>query len=546
MCKGLNSRNEHRESGLIMERGSAAAVVLFNRHRARHVFCDLRNYIDKPGEMFARLVSLDWGKEPTEDNSDNEAMIVAMNRCEVMFEVVKRMVEWHNSKDFGKLELTSASCAMSAFKRLDKINGIELPDEQHVRDLERAAYHAGRTEPLWIGSKRTGVYTPHPRCMTRPGLFNGSPVGPFYMLDASSFYGMIYRECQLPKSLILQGDGMTKQEAQQLIVDDSWLATCQIVTKNNPFPYRDDRGSHFAVGRYTTTLCGPELRRAVQSGCVARVGKFHRYHIDYTLKAFAEYMWNERVAARDRGEPIVESWCKTLIAMLHGKFAQRSNQWEVCPDLQADVPWSHWQHWSHTAGKWIQYRAIGYEVQKELPAGDGKDCFPAIAAWVAANGREIINAWCTVAGKRNVLYIATDALIVTQQGYANLVTAGQIDTADIGSLRILESSDSVEIRGHGTYTIGDKIATQGIAYDLSDRVFGTISQTKQSGIEYAISHKGIPRILIQHSEVEPGWNYDPARVDDDGWLSPYNVVDNTVDFEHRKMDKSQSSVEKYF
>jgi hypothetical protein len=546
MSKGSSSKSEHRENGLIMERGPTAAVVLFHKHRGKLICCDLRNYIDKPGEMFARLVSLDWGREPTEDNSDDEAVAIAAKRCEVMFKVVQSMVEWHNSKNFGKLELTSASCSMSVFKRLDTINGIELPEQQHIRDLERAAYHAGRTEPLWIGSKRTGVYKPHPRCVTTPAMFNESPIGPFYMLDSSSFYGMIYRECQLPKSMMVEGDGMTKQQAQQLITDDSWLATCQIITKNNPFPYRDDRGSHFAVGRYTTTLCGPELHRAVQCGCVAKVGRFHRYHIDYILKAFAEAMWNERQAAKDKGDVIVESWCKTLIAMLHGKFAQRNNQWEVCPDLQADEPWSHWQHWSQTASKWIQYRAIGYEVQRELPAGDGKDCFPAVAAWVAANGREIINAWCTIAGKRNVLYIATDALIVTQQGYDNLVTAGQVDTADIGSLRILESSDSIEIRGHGTYTIGDKIATQGIAYDLSDRVFGTISQTKQSGIEYAISHKGIPRILIQHSEVEPGWNYDPARVNDDGWLSPYNVVDDTVDFEHRTMWKADNGKDQPF
>lgn len=522
-----------------MEAGPQSAAILYHRKRSTLICLDVQNYIDKPGPSLAGLVALDWPCEPDENCPAADALRCCMLRCEIITEVVKKLMTWHKQQELGRLGLTTASVAMAAFRHRGMMDEIDLPDDQQDRDLQRAAYHGGRTEALWIGERMPGIYRPHPLSQYRPPLFHDAPIGPYYLIDSSSFYGSIYEQHDLPQKILHRGELMTKSEATKLITDDTWLAEVRIHSNRERFPVKTDDGQLYAVGHFTTTLCGPELHRAVQTGCVHSVGNWQHMECSPILRRYSQMIYAERIKAQESGELVISSWCKQLIAQLHGKFAQRINRWVVCPDVECGEPWEKWSTFSNETHKLTNYRAIGTEVQREQSEGDAPICFPAIPAWVAACGREQLRLWELLAGKRNVLYVSTDSLITNKIGYENLLAHGEISDNKMGALRVLTKSDHVQIRGMGTYSLGDVIVTQGIKHNASEKIFGTIDEMKWSGLEYAINNRGTPIIRAINRKVTPAWHYDPARVDDDGWVATAHL---TTGFEQWDQYRKKSQI----
>src|SRR5262249_24814821 len=153
---------------------------------------------------------------------------------------------------------------------------------------------------------------------------------------------------------------------------------------------------------------------------VQRVDRWRRYALAPVFALFSDGFWNERRLAEASGSRIVAALCKGILARLHGKFLQRDYRWTVVPGALAPRPWWRWSVLKQETGERQDFRSIGWEVQVQRDAGDAKHCFPALAAWVTAWGREYVRSWWNIAGRRDVLYFGTDALIVTEKGKLNL------------------------------------------------------------------------------------------------------------------------------
>ncbi|GAH30349.1 unnamed protein product, partial [marine sediment metagenome] len=98
--------------------------------------------------------------------------------------------------------------------------------------------------------------------------------------------------------------------------------------------------------------------------------------------------------------------------------------------------------------------------------------FPAIAAHVAALGRLHLWRLMKMAGKENYFYCDTDSLLVNNEGLQNL--SKELDNDKLGSLKVIEETDSANIKGLKDYTIGDKTAIKGIrklAIQIEDGVY---------------------------------------------------------------------------
>jgi hypothetical protein len=227
-----------------------------------------------------------------------------------------------------------------------------------------------------------------------------------------------------------------------------------------------------AKGRFTTTLSGPELARAVSAGVVTHWHRWRRFVLDWLLRPYGEALWKERVKLEAAENPFLAHLVKAMLARLHGKFAQRASRWELRPDMHAAEAFSEWWVRSATSGITRRYRAVGWDVQEEIDAGDAPHCFPAISAWVTSYAREWLRGWMQIAGRRNVLYVATDSLIVTQEGRENLEKAGIIGDYGIGSLRVVQTSENVAIAGIANLRIGSKKCHGGKCFAVNESMVG--------------------------------------------------------------------------
>lgn len=543
--KRKHVNQSEKESGVLLESGSTAAVVAWSQQGAKIVATDIRNYIDVPARVLGDYVKLDWPAVPDEDAPDRDWEHVSERQATIIYRCITEIVDWWVGSGMGTFGLTAGQCSMSAYK--STINGtvIETPDDQECRDLERAAYFGGRLECLWVGKKQGNRYIPHPRCLKTPDLFHKAPGGTLHLVDASSFYGYIHANHPVPIRLTHRGNGMTTDEARQLFTRETFLASVLINCNAERFPTRVSERTIYAAGRFATCLVGAELSRAASTASIVGVGEWHNYLCVPAMERVCTELYADRSKAMGRTHPATATFIKVLIAALHGKWSQRQLRWEVCPDEPCLQEWGTWSNYSNKRKKLCNYRAIGASVQVESDGGDANHCFPAIAAFTTAAGRETLRLWEKVAGERNVLYLNTDSMIVTDNGLERLKWAGLMDDTAIGGLKLKASSPDIEIRGQGCFSFAGKLWMSGINRSDSEMIFGTVSSQQVGGLSQVIANHGKPAVRVITHELSPGWYFDPTRTDDDGWISPMVLNDTSSAWIDNMMNRRGNQDDRY-
>lgn len=371
-------------------------------------------------------------------------------------ERVADLICWHKRQELGRFAFTISGIALAGFRHRFMTHHIYCPDDQTDRDREREAYYPGRVEAFWVGTVADNRYTPVESAPPELDLFGSWPKPPFYLLDARSFYGAVGAFCELPyrhrESSPETGDCHEPTSGRMV----EYLACVEVATADDVYPVRHAGRVWYARGNFRTVLAGPELSRAYQRGHVKRWLWWRRYHLDVIFQSYSLALWAERERLQKGGSLTACNCVKSLLARLHGKFLQRKSAWEARPKMYAPYPWAQWSVASATTGEARKFRAIGWDVEEEVDGGDTPYCFPAIAAWVTSYGREWLNSWISFAGKENVLYVATDSLIVTEVGRRRLEDRGIVYPGGIGSLRVCERTDSLAIEAANNYRFGKR------------------------------------------------------------------------------------------
>ena len=94
--------------------------------------------------------------------------------------------------------------------------------------------------------------------------------------------------------------------------------------------------------------------------------------------------------------------------------------------------------------------------------GYAHDSVVSIASWVTSAGRMLLLRAMREAGRDNVLYVDTDALIVNEAGYEALRSAGRIAGRAFGMLEIKSGPNVVNVRGIKHYVDGDRTICAGL------------------------------------------------------------------------------------
>lgn len=452
----LKERLSRTEVGILVDADPPTVLMCWHRDGWKLILLDLRNYWDKAPEQLAKLSGQNLEDPPNNLTPEASALEWCESACRVTQQCVARLAGWHRSNEMGRFGWTVAGMAMAGFRHRYMRHKIELPPSQDDRDLERRAYFNGRTEALWIGEVRHGRYHPPSGCEIDRSLFTEHPRGPYHLVDARSFYGAVAAFQSVPFRCVGEGEEWPSDEAVNGGLNETHLAEVLIRSESHEFPVHVGDRTLYATGSFWTVLCGPELARALKAGAVSSVARWRQYEIEPILRPYALGIWDERIKATEAGDELLSSLCKALLARLHGKFVQREAKWKVSPDDTAPRPWHRWTRLNTETDEVEHFRSIGWEVQKQQTPRDAKFSFPAIAAWVTAWGREYLRHWMQVAGTRNVLYVSTDSLIVTEPGRANLEKHGIIGNYGIGSCRVVNTADSVEVNGPNDFRIGNK------------------------------------------------------------------------------------------
>lgn len=400
---------------------------------------DLRNY---------GYSGSDAPTEAAEKASWIQRTIVAM--CRVLKE-----------NNLGGLQNTASSQAFTSFKKRFLTDSIMVHCDAEALYLERNGYYGGRTE-----ATRIGVATER-----------------IWQLDFRGFYPHIGSTMAVPARLVGVTESPGTGEVLQKMATYGAIAHCALHTNEPCYPLRRKSDTIYGVGRFSTTLAGPELRHALERDRVTEIYSVAYYEMAPACSKYAKSLSALRSAAERKGDSAGAEYLKRLGVSLYGKFCQSSAYWTDSTERLADHPYHCWCEVDEE-GNLVRWRAMGWEVQRERKyyPGDrpekgteayerwrrlviareaGESC-PAIGAYITSYGRLLLWGSICTAGHEHCYYYDTDSLFVDKQGLANLYRANLVGGGEQGRFSIRAVIERLTVHGVKYYEADGSIVCSGM------------------------------------------------------------------------------------
>ena len=273
----------------------------------------------------------------------------------------------------------------------------------------------------------------------------------------------------------------------------------------------------FPVGRFWVTLTTPEIKYAFEHNHLVKIEQAVIYEQADIFKSYVDRFYNLRQEFKSAGIAEYEELCKKMLNSLYGKFGQKADVWKKigeCPDEPDRIELC----FDRMSGERGQLRYLLGEIFEFTGFEESFNSFPAIAAHVTAYARLYLWQLMQQTGKENYFYCDTDSLIINEVGLCKL--QNRIDNIKLGSLKLVENTHHLIIRGLKDYSINARHVIKGVrknAVKIADGIyeqeqwpsFKGVLRTSESGT-YTV--KKVTKVLNR--------KYKKGEVMSDGSIQP--------------------------
>ncbi|GAI55798.1 unnamed protein product, partial [marine sediment metagenome] len=177
--------------------------------------------------------------------------------------------------DLGKFSYTIAGQALQAYRHRFLNCNIWIHRYPDVMEAERAAYHGGRTEAFFLGKV---------------------PADKVYYLDINSMYPSVMVENPYPIRLLSTIRKPTLKGIAKLSRDYEVMVKGRWNIKEPVLPLMQERLT-FPIGRFSSTITGPEYRYLADRGWIEAIYTAWIYQRGYPFTNYITYFWKLRSEA---------------------------------------------------------------------------------------------------------------------------------------------------------------------------------------------------------------------------------------------------------
>jgi hypothetical protein len=412
--------------------------------------------------------------------------------------------EWYHAIDemeLGGLRHTASAQSWHGWK-CKHLQGPLLvhANEQAIR-IERDSIHSGRCECFTLGKVGDRVY----------------------QVDASAFYPSLAEDYRLPVRLVWNGSCST-QLARKYTQDGLCVIARGFVGCERPIvPITRGQLTLFPVGEFEATLCWPEWQALLDRGASVDITEAALYEPGRPVQRFMRHLWGfrERYAANGRKARV--ACVKRMANSLIGKFAAWDMGWKDEPTIGIGLPFATWPRINASTHQLERWRAIAWHTQREVCNGESQDSMPAIASWVYSLARSILLRWIEAAGWKNVHYVDTDSLWLTEEGFRILQGARVIGEGGRGMLRLVRVHDWVEFLGIKYYATPLGITCAGITDNYGIATGGGFEFWTPEKMSDSLRRKEPPGERLLGYRIPEDRKYRHGIVGNDGRVSPHRI-----------------------
>lgn len=387
------------------------------------------------------LERLSGAKKPLE-RQHQDASTLALERCKHALAVLTNAWESYLGflleHDLGHFAITISSQALNAFRHKFMRHEIGISSDATQAKVERAAYHGGRCQVF------------------QQGTFEN---GPYYKLDINGAYAWAMGKFDYPVRCTLHSRAYSVSVLEELVQDNLVIAEVILDTDVPAYPVKLGKRLLYPVGIFKTTLSTPELKRALADGHVKAMGRVQLYAPEKVFADYVAFFTIKRLEFQRAGNRVWETLCKRFLNTLYGKFGQRGYSEKVIGEAPPNVV-SATRMLDADTGFWAWKYTFAGKIVVERRSEESQNSFPAIPAHVTAYLRSYLYDLMERAGKENVFYADTDALVVNQAGYDNL--ADFLHPTEPGKLKVEGQGSTLTVWAKKWYSIGGEITTAGV------------------------------------------------------------------------------------
>lgn len=509
-------------------------------------FVDSGNYFRCSLEQVAEAEKIAYVPLPGPEATLPEWEKRCRNDVDIVQAGILSLMRMVRENDLGVWKTTIAGQSYAAFRHRFMTHSILPHNDVECRKLEREGYHGGEVRVLFCGRVVPDLRS-EPLPPVQPIV---QPVpqldGPVYVLDVNSLYPYVMSVHDYPVQLIDRREKFSAEELARLPTGVVAISKVTLDARSRDYPIKYRGGLYHGMGRFVTTLCGPELSSACQAGDVESIGETQLYIAKPIFRTFVNELYGLRMRYREDGNCAFADICKTLLTSLHGKFGQWGNLLIPAPEVDSPIPYGTFHQRVikherlHSKGRSAimgdgeeivqvsrvsrKLRAIAWHTFEVLENVERDESFPAISAFVTAYGREYMRSLRSIAGQRQVFYQDTDSLHVGSEGYNRLLASGSVDGKVLGKLKLVSTAAYAEYRGIKSYTLDGVNTEAGLKKSAKWNERGWYTEQQFQRLGEVLSSQPAPGIMVSEVDKLPAQHDIRGMVGKDGWVTPINKV----------------------
>lgn len=306
---------------------------------------------------------------------------------------VLTLMDWWDGSDLGKFSISGAACGWNTYRHTIGKRDVVIDPDSSAVDFEHQAVYGGRRDVFRCGQL---------------------PRGRYGEIDFAGAYPTIASTQPLPARRMGR---LTQQIATAIIKGQcpyGMVAECVISTDVPRYPLRQYDRVFYPVGRFTTTLAGPEIIEASRNGDLESVGAGYFYAMSYHMRPWARWVLSLQDQPEDKVPGPARIWAKGASRSVCGKWAQRGWSTEPFQGPPTD-DWSYEEAW--IAGSEARASICGLAGKWYLSIADqeSEHEFPAVLAYIESHCRLRLNRVIELAPAGSVIQCDTDGVMASMQ-----------------------------------------------------------------------------------------------------------------------------------
>lgn len=478
-------------------------VCIAQWRKGKHIILaiDAMNYFEGKLEQWGNLFGVPKGKVNFRTASDRTLSKYCKQDVEILDRLMLAWFDFIDVHDMGAFAYTRAGQSMTVFRHRFMPCPIYIHANYRALGIERKAYHGGRTECFHIGKLTDG---------------------PYYKLDVNNMYPYLMSTIKVPVKLKSIAVHLSIPRIRSLVKKYALCGEFVLKTDDPAYPYKIKQDMVYPVGRFVSHLTTPEIEYALEHKHLKAANRVCIYDKAVLFANYVKYWYTLRLKYKREGNWVFAEMVKYLMNSLYGKFGQKSEKWEKVDNEFSD-PDGEYIIIDDDKKTYIRYVVIAGERWNIQGKAESYHSFPAVAAHITAAARIYLWRLICIAGRKEVFYCDTDAILTTQKGKDRL--AVYCDEKKLGCLKQEYATNTILIRSPKEYKTDREVKCKGIkpdAKEIRPRVFRQMQWEQLRGSFLAgtsdrVRLKPVVKVLAN--------SYRKGKVHSSGSVSPFTVAE---------------------